>query len=151
MRSSRGLRQSVACGVIINLPVDVMRRLGRGPVIAVDVAADRALTSVPPELEDCSPWQWLAHGRRYIPSIAAVLIRAAPAQDRRMHRDADLLLRPPLASIGMLDWQAFDRAVEIGYRHTLQALANREPATRSEFCPRSSARQHRHRAQPVAV
>ena len=30
-----------------------------------------------------------------------------------MHRDADLLLRPPLASIGMLDWQAFDRAVEI--------------------------------------
>ena len=53
MRSSRGLRQSVACGVINNLPVDVMRRLGRRPVIAVDVAADRALTSVPPELEDC--------------------------------------------------------------------------------------------------
>ena len=121
-------------GVINNLPVDVMRRLGRGPVIAVDVAADRALTRVPPELEDCSPWQWLAHGRRYVPSIAAVLIRAgtinSEAQDRRMHRDADLLLRPPLASIGMLDWQAFDRAVEIGYRHALQALANREPGTR---------------------
>ena len=121
-------------GVINNLPVDVMRRLGRGPVIAVDVAADRALPQVPPELEDCSPWQWLVHGRRYVPSIAAVLIRAgtinSEAQDHRMHRDADLLLRPPLASIGMLDWQAFDRAVEIGYRHTLQALANREPGTR---------------------
>ena len=121
-------------GVINNLPVDVMRRLGRGPVIAVDVAADRALTHVPPELEDCSPWQWLVHGRRYVPSIAAVLMRAgtinSEAQDRRMHRDADLLLRPPLASIGMLDWQAFDRTVEIGYRHTLQALASRELGSR---------------------
>ena len=121
-------------GVINNLPVDVMRGLGRGPVIAVDVAGDRALTRVPPELEDCSPWQWLAHGRRYVPSIAAVLIRAgtinSEAQDRRMHRDADLLLQPPLASIGMLDWQAFDRAVEIGYRHALEALASRDLGTR---------------------
>jgi hypothetical protein len=47
-----------------------------------------------------------------------------------MHRDADLLLRPPLASIGMLDWQAFDRAVEIGYLHALQALANQDLGTR---------------------
>jgi NTE family protein len=121
-------------GVINNLPVDVMRGLGRGPVIAVDVAADRALTRVPPELEDCSPWQWLARGRRHVPSIAAVLIRVgtinSEAQDRRMHRDADLLLRPPLASIGMLDWRAFDRAVEIGYRHARQALAGRDLGSR---------------------
>ena len=54
-------------GVINNLPVDVVRGLGCGPVIAVDVAADRALPRVPPELEDCSPWQWLVHGRRYVP------------------------------------------------------------------------------------
>ena len=105
-------------GVINNLPVDVMRRLGRGPVIAVDVAADRALPQVPPIRS----------------LVAAVLIRAgtinSEAQDHRMHHDSDLLLRPPLASIGMLDWQAFDRAVEIGYRHTLQAMANRKPGTR---------------------
>jgi NTE family protein len=70
-------------GVINNLPIDVMRGLGRGPVIAVDVVADRALTRVPPELEDCTPWQWLAHGRRYVPSIAAVLIRAGTTTPRR--------------------------------------------------------------------
>jgi hypothetical protein len=56
------------------------------------------------------------------------LVRAgtinSEAHDRDMHRDADLLLRPPLASISMLDWQAFDRVVEIGYRYARQALAN---------------------------
>ncbi|HEX6014686.1 MAG TPA: patatin-like phospholipase family protein [Geminicoccaceae bacterium] len=117
-------------GVVNNLPVDVMRGLGRGPVVAVDVAADRALGRAPAELEDGSPWRWLARGRRRVPSIAAVLMRAgtvsSAAQGRRMHRAADLLLRPPLAGVGMLDWRAFDRAVALGYRHARQALAGRD-------------------------
>jgi NTE family protein len=34
----------------------------------------------------------------------------------------DLLLRPPLEGIDMLDWQAFERVVELGYRHAAESL-----------------------------
>jgi predicted acylesterase/phospholipase RssA len=37
-------------------------------------------------------------------------------------QQTDLLLQPPLASIDLLDWQAFDRVVEIGYRHALESI-----------------------------
>jgi NTE family protein len=34
----------------------------------------------------------------------------------------DLLLRPPLEDIDMLDWHAFDRAIELGYRYAVREL-----------------------------
>jgi NTE family protein len=34
----------------------------------------------------------------------------------------DLLLRPALESIDLLDWQSFDRAIDLGYRCAAQAL-----------------------------
>ena len=30
---------------------------------------------------------------------------------------ADVLLKPPLASIDLLEWRAFDRAIEAGYHY----------------------------------
>jgi len=39
------------------------------------------------------------------------------------HRQlADLLLKPPLERIDLLDWKAFDRVVELGYRCANEAL-----------------------------
>jgi NTE family protein len=35
---------------------------------------------------------------------------------------ADLVLRPPLERIDLLDWHAFDRAIEIGYQHASEIL-----------------------------
>jgi len=37
-------------------------------------------------------------------------------------RVADVILKPPLAGIGLLNWQAFDRAIEAGYGYARQAL-----------------------------
>jgi len=34
----------------------------------------------------------------------------------------DLLLHPPLASIDLLDWRAFDRVVQIGYQHAIESI-----------------------------
>jgi NTE family protein len=34
----------------------------------------------------------------------------------------DLLLRPPLEGIDLLDWQAFDRAIDLGYRYAARTL-----------------------------
>ena len=33
-----------------------------------------------------------------------------------------LLLAPPLQDIELLDWYAFERAIEIGYRHAREVL-----------------------------
>jgi NTE family protein len=39
------------------------------------------------------------------------------------HELSDLLLQPPLEQIDMLNWKAFDRAIDIGYRFTQVKLA----------------------------
>ncbi len=35
----------------------------------------------------------------------------------------DLLLTPSLESLGLLDWRAFQRAIDIGYRDACERLA----------------------------
>jgi NTE family protein len=35
---------------------------------------------------------------------------------------ADLVLKPPLERIDLLDWKSFDRAIELGYRYASEAL-----------------------------
>lgn len=108
--------------VTSNLPIDVMRDLHSGPIIAVDVARARA---VGPELiaehHGRSWFQRIAH-----PPIVSILMRSATIsseqQDRAQAENADLLLEPPLGDIEIRDWQAFDRTVEIGYEHAAARL-----------------------------
>jgi NTE family protein len=114
-------------GTMNNLPVDVMRAQGRGPVIGVDVGADRAFTSDLDEVDLPRLWDcWRQRRRR--PGILQILWRAGmvnSAQDSATQRDlADLLLRPPLESVDLLDWRAFGRAIDIGYRAAVEALAD---------------------------
>jgi hypothetical protein len=35
---------------------------------------------------------------------------------------ADVMLKPPLANIDLLNWHAFDLAIEAGYEYALRAL-----------------------------
>ena len=40
------------------------------------------------------------------------------------HREkSDLLLQPPLAQIDMLNWRAFERAIEAGYEYASRRIA----------------------------
>jgi NTE family protein len=107
---------------INNLPVDVMRNIHRGPVVAVDVAQDRAVG--PETFAAIADMPW--HRRfRHLP-IVSILMRAATIssedQNRRNALAADLLLAPPLGTIELRDWKAFDRTVEIGYEHASRVL-----------------------------
>lgn len=115
-------------GAMNNLPVDLMRGLGRGPVIGVDASADFAFTATSGSAEPPRAWhfqRWL-RDMRGRPNILQVLWRvgmingAATIADQR--KQSDLLLRPPLESLDLLDWKSFERAIEIGYRHTVEAL-----------------------------
>jgi NTE family protein len=93
--------------VIDNLPVEAMRKHDPGFVIGCDVGADGDF------------------GKQRI-NILQILMRAGminststAAAQREL---ADVLLKPPLDDIDLLDWQAFDRAIRLGYDYARTAL-----------------------------
>ena len=118
-----GLLPPVFVGRDVWLPVDV-HGARRGRIIAVDVAGDPALLS----FEQCNEpqyWRFLRR-RRKLPPIVAVLLRAAivsaDSLTKAAHAHADILFKPVLESIDLLDWQACDQAIEAGYQHAVEKL-----------------------------
>ncbi len=113
---------------INNLPVDVMREALDGTIIAVDAGADRMLEIGVEMTEAPSVWRiaaWLRRRPRSI-NILQILLHssmvnsvAATVSQRAL---ADLVLKPPLARIDLLDWRAFDHTIELGYRYASEAL-----------------------------
>ncbi|HET9484090.1 MAG TPA: patatin-like phospholipase family protein [Xanthomonadales bacterium] len=115
-------------GVINNLPVDVMQEIFTRDVIAVDIGGDHAL-KVDFEEFDSPPWWRLLpdlFGTSRRPTMMRILLRAGMVNSgvaTTTARDAaSLLIMPPLGGIDLLDWKSFDRAVEIGYQHTLRMI-----------------------------
>ena len=73
--------------------------------------------------------QWYTGRRR--PSIVEILLRAgmvnSTATSFAARNASTLLIQPNLVGIDLLNWQAFDKAIEQGYQHTLRVLgAERE-------------------------
>jgi NTE family protein len=128
-------------GVLNNLPTDVMRQLGAGPIIASDVSATRDLHAHPSYVRAPSPWRLLwdslrpGGGRRPFPTILRLVHRAAlMASDvyaKSAKREVDLFLDLPMDGFDMFDMEALDRAAEHGYRFTCERLA--EPGVRERL------------------
>jgi NTE family protein len=113
---------------INNLPVDIMREAGLGRVIGVDVGADRVFTTTSVDSDTPPLWnlmQWF-RGRKQRINILQILWRAgminSAANSISRRELSDLLLQPPLEQIDMLNWRAFDRAVDAGYRYAQARL-----------------------------
>jgi NTE family protein len=113
---------------INNLPVDVMRDAGLGRIIGVDVGGDRVFTTDSVDSDAPPLWkivQWFGRRRQRV-NILQILWRAGminSASNRAArHEISDLLLQPPLEQIDMLNWKGFDRAIDAGYRYTVQRL-----------------------------
>jgi NTE family protein len=70
-------------------------------------------------------FQWF-RGRKHRVNILQILWRAgminSAGNRAASHELSDLLLQPPLEQIDMLNWKAYDRAVEIGYRYAQHRL-----------------------------
>jgi NTE family protein len=115
-------------GVMDNLPVTFMKEWQRGEVIASDIGGDHAVESPIDEFDLPPLWrmivQWYSGIRR--PSVISVLLRAGMVNSGvatlAARSASTLLINPPLNEIDLLDWQQFDRAIEIGYQHTLRLL-----------------------------
>jgi NTE family protein len=92
---------------INNLPVDIMQSHAPGMIIGCDVGADRSF------------------GQRRV-NIFQILVHAgminsgtSAAAQREL---ADVLFKPPLPQVDLLNWQAFDAAIEAGYDYARSAL-----------------------------
>ncbi|MEX2130259.1 MAG: patatin-like phospholipase family protein [Pseudohongiellaceae bacterium] len=141
----RGLRASVAIpgvlppvfskgqvlvdgATINNLPVDIMRQQGRGLVIGVDLGGQQVFTADADEGDGPPFWKFLrtVTGREKHINIFQVLLRAgminSTTNTATVREHSDILLQPSLANVDLLNWQAFDTAVEAGYRHTMERL-----------------------------
>jgi NTE family protein len=104
-----------ASGVLVdgaainNLPVDVMHSHAPGLVIGCDVGADRSF------------------GQRRV-NIFQVLVHAgmvnSASSEAAQRQLADVLLKPPLPNVDLLNWQAFDSAIEAGYEYARAALVD---------------------------
>jgi NTE family protein/lysophospholipid hydrolase len=119
-----------------NVPVDVMRaRVGNGRIVAVNVSPEvEPLTAAPYEA-GLSGWRVLGHRLnpfappQPVPSVMDILNRSTGLSQVRYQRATldgegiDLLLRPPVAGIGSLDFKGGLALIEIGYRHAAEALA----------------------------
>ena len=122
-------------GVLNNLPADVMRLLGSGRTIAVDVALPGDLIMDPHDGDMPSPWQML---RSYLPaagggitartpSIFAILERttlvASLSLSQRLSREVDLYVSPPVGTFGSFEWGALDRIVAAGLEFGRERIA----------------------------
>jgi NTE family protein len=130
---------------INNLPVDVMKSHFPGIVIGSDAGADRPFTVDYEGAEQPPFWRLLSRargGKRRI-NIFQILMRAGmvggEAAALAQRELADLLIKPPLDDIDLLNWRAFDRAISLGYEHTARVLSARPDLPRHAPAPRSPA------------
>lgn len=126
-------------GVLNNLPADVMLAMRRGPVIAVDVCRRSTFRAVDADLDELPLWKMISGKRRGAPNILALLMRAGTvsgqAAAKSLSGKVDLLIEPKLEGISMLDWHAFDRVVQEGYRQTMEQLESDPDAMRRLTSP----------------
>jgi NTE family protein len=113
-------------GIMNNFPADIMRSLGRGRVIGIEVGSEIQLVAKASDIEEKSAL-WLFRNRRNaIPGILDILMRAGTVgseeQRAASRRAVDLFIQPTLESVDLLAFDRFDVAVESGYRATMEAI-----------------------------
>ncbi|TSD95319.1 cyclic nucleotide-binding domain-containing protein [Skermania sp. ID1734] len=115
-------------GVVDNLPIDVMRRLERGVVVACNVSTDGALRAPgagigEPDLQALVNWK----GATKTPSLAEILVRTAMLTSsvavEESAINADAYIRMPVDDFGMFDWKRLDDLIALGYDHASAQLS----------------------------
>lgn len=117
-------------GTFNNFPTDIMSRRGAGRIIGVDLSLDKIRRLDFDEIP--SPWQ-LARDRfrgrqkKYrLPSLMSLLLNTTMlysiARRKESRQYVDLFFNPDVARFGLTEWKAYDRIVEVGYRHAKEVL-----------------------------
>ena len=123
-------------GTFNNFPVDVMRDSGADRIIGVDLSRE----TYQPLQHAAAPSSWALFfdrvlrprsRRRYkgFPSLDAIVfniaVMASTSHQRNMRQQVDLGFQPDLSRVGLLDWKAFRRVVDLGLQHGRERLAEK--------------------------
>lgn len=129
--ATRDGRLLVDGGVLDNLPVETMARTREGPVIAVDVTGQMGQFKRggrPGFARLGRPVRRALSGSEAaIPRLSETIVRTMlvgssdTVAAARVH--ADLVITPKTEGIGLMDWEALPRVVELGRRAAREALA----------------------------
>ena len=102
-------------GLVNNLPTDIIRGMGVGFVLAVDVGAGPASGNHAGR-RDATP----------LPNIFELLTRIVTMSDDARgptaRQQCDVLLAPNVQHLGLLDWRAYDEAIKYGYDCTVAQI-----------------------------
>jgi predicted acylesterase/phospholipase RssA/CRP-like cAMP-binding protein len=123
-------------GALDNVPVEVMRgRVGSGCIVAVDLSPEVEPLAVVPFGLGLSGWRALGHRLnpfappRKLPGVMDILSRSTGLSQVRHQRAVltgdrvDLLLRPPAARLGALDFKGGIGLMDAGYRYAIETLS----------------------------
>ena len=129
-------------GTFNNLPLDVMARLDVGKIVGVDVTGDLArpldIPAIPSALALLRDRLRSRARQRYrrVPTMPETMLMstfiASMSRQREQRPYADLLFRPNLPRIGLLDWNRFDDVVAEGRLCAEQMLNGERTAIESE-------------------
>lgn len=119
-------------GIFNNFPTNVMSDMGVRRLIGVDLSRRKT----EPCTYDEVPGTWellrdLLRGKgkaRYnVPSLGILLIGTtllySESRREQARESVDIYINPDLGSVGLLDWDAFDRTVEAGYEEAQKVLS----------------------------
>lgn len=135
-------------GTFNNFPTDVMARKGAGVILGCDlmrenlrrIDLDETPSSAALAIDRLRP---RARRRYRLPGLSSIILNVSILHSQsklaasRAH--TDICFTPDLGRIGMLDWSAFDKAVEAGYQHARSVIAELPDAVRQNLIAGSSA------------
>ncbi|MEK8018392.1 MAG: cyclic nucleotide-binding and patatin-like phospholipase domain-containing protein [Candidatus Parabeggiatoa sp.] len=120
-------------GVVNNLPGDIMRQFCH-KVIVVDVSRDTHLSMSMNDEKMPSPWEvfWsrlLPYKKTIrVPSLINILmgvtVLSSNQRSNKVKADADFYLHPPVEQFGLLEFEAVEELIEVGYQYTKKEIEN---------------------------
>ena len=129
-------------GTFNNFPVDVMAQLGVGKIIGVDLSTNHgrtfAIDRVPGTFALlCDKLRPRSKRRYHLPSVPETLMESSfitsISKQKATRKFVDLLFRPRISRVGLLDWKRYDDVVAIGYNHAKEVLAGLTDEKRKPF------------------
>ena len=117
-------------GLMNNLPVDVMRERCAGPIVAVEASDMTDLDAAgleAPSLFNHFKNRWFGQKEnRTFPSVLEILMRSlllgSIQQVKKVKAGVDLMLSPPVDQFGLLEFEAIEELVEIGYQYARESV-----------------------------
>ena len=119
-------------GILDNLPIAEARRSSSGFIIAISLdhgEGQRVLPTIADVKHSLMPWLVSAGlANRSMPPLTDTIIYsmlcAARQKSDNIEHLADVMLKPDLTAVGLLDWSCFDATIEAGYREAKERLGS---------------------------